>query len=114
MAINVTTYPVSIYWSDEDKGFIAIPIDLPGCSAFGETQEDALSEVHDAISGWLHAAIAAKNPIPPPSRVPEPHQHSGKVLLRLPKSLHTTLVKEAGEEGVSLNQHMVHVLAARR
>lgn len=37
--------------------------------------------------------------------------YSGKVNLRMPKSLHRDLARRAGEEGVSLNQFMVVVLA---
>jgi predicted RNase H-like HicB family nuclease len=61
-------YPVQLFWSDEDGGFIAAAPDLPGCSAFGETQIEALREVQDAIDAWLEAMSAAGNPIPAPSQ----------------------------------------------
>lgn len=37
--------------------------------------------------------------------------YSGKVNLRMPRSLHRDLARRAGEEGVSLNQFMVVALA---
>lgn len=37
--------------------------------------------------------------------------YSGKVNLRMPRSLHRDLVRRAEEEGVSLNQFMVVALA---
>ncbi len=40
-----------------------------------------------------------------------PEDYSGIALLRLPPSLHETLVKIAELEGISFNQHMVSVLA---
>lgn len=61
-------YPASVFWSDDDNGFIAIAPDLPGCSAFGDTQAVALLELHDAIRAWIAAAEKAGNPIPSPSR----------------------------------------------
>jgi predicted RNase H-like HicB family nuclease len=61
-------YPASVFWSDEDEGFIALAPDLPGCSAFGETQAAALLELQDAIRAWVAAAQKAGNPIPAPSR----------------------------------------------
>ncbi|MDN5340800.1 MAG: hypothetical protein PWQ30_1909 [Euryarchaeota archaeon] len=49
-------YAIEIFYSDEDEGFIAVVPELPGCSAFGETEEEALAEVKVAISLWLDAA----------------------------------------------------------
>ena len=37
------TYPIEIFYSEEDAGYIATFPDLPGCSAFGESENDALS-----------------------------------------------------------------------
>ena len=34
-------YAIKIFYSEEDEGFIAIVPELPGCSAFGETDERA-------------------------------------------------------------------------
>ncbi len=53
-----------IFWSEEDGGFIATAPDLPGCSAFGETPQEALAELQDAIAAWTEAAHAAGNPVP--------------------------------------------------
>ena len=37
--------------------------------------------------------------------------YSGKMVIRLPKSLHKRLKEEAQAEGVSLNQYMIYKLA---
>jgi predicted RNase H-like HicB family nuclease len=100
-------YPTRIFWSEEDAGFIAEAPDMPGCSAFGETQEEALTELNDAKIAWMEAAAAAGNPIPEPSVLPEV---SGKFLVRMPKSLHARLSMDAAREGVSLNQFVVYLL----
>ena len=47
------SYAIEIFFSDEDEGFIPTVPELPGCSAFGETEEEALSEVKVAIGLWL-------------------------------------------------------------
>ncbi|MFL5198769.1 MAG: hypothetical protein ACJ8BE_17910, partial [Microvirga sp.] len=39
-----------------------------GCSAFGETQSEAIIELQNAIKAWIAAASAAGNAIPPPRR----------------------------------------------
>ncbi len=105
-------YPAQVFWSDDDKGFIALAPDLPGCSAFGETQQDALDELQDAIEAWIGAARAAGNPVPTPSTPPRDHHHSGKILLRMPRRLHAQLAQSAKEEGVSLNQYIACLLAS--
>lgn len=45
------------------------------------------------------------------ARTKDRKAYSGKVNLRMPKSLHRALARRAEEEGVSLNQFMVVALA---
>ncbi|WP_175785432.1 type II toxin-antitoxin system HicB family antitoxin [Burkholderia ambifaria] len=106
---NPDRYPVEVFWSDEDEGFIAIAPDLPGCSAFGEDETTALAELKHAISAWKQAAQSAGNPVPPPSRRDE-SEFSGKFVLRVPKSVHRGLATSASREGVSLNQYVVSLI----
>jgi predicted RNase H-like HicB family nuclease len=42
-------YAIEIFYSKEDEGYIAVIPELPGCSAFGETEEKALDEVKIAM-----------------------------------------------------------------
>jgi predicted RNase H-like HicB family nuclease len=60
-------YPVRVWWSEDDDGWIAIAPDLPGCSAVGDTREEAVRELQVAIEGWIEAQRAVGNPIPEPS-----------------------------------------------
>ena len=60
-------YAIEIFYSDEDEGFIAVVPELPGCSAFGETEEEALSEVKVAIGLWIEVARGVGREIPEPS-----------------------------------------------
>jgi len=103
-------YPKQVFWSDEDEGFIAIAPDLPGCSAFGDSEADALAELDHAIEAWIDSAKAAGNNIPAPSS-PAPRAHSGRLLVRMPRSLHQELADGAQREGVSLNQFIIFVLS---
>jgi predicted RNase H-like HicB family nuclease len=108
MSDRARRYPVNVFWSDEDGGFIATAPDLPGSSAFGDSQTEALAQIEHAIEAWIEAANAAGNPIPEPSR-PEA-QSSGRILLRMPKSLHAELARSAKYENVSLNHYAVFLL----
>jgi predicted RNase H-like HicB family nuclease len=47
------------FYSDDDLGCIADIPDLPHCSAFGTTPEEALREVLQAKQAWLKVAHAA-------------------------------------------------------
>ena len=59
--------------SDSDGGgYAAIVPDLPGCMSDGDTPEEALGSVADAISSWLEAAHELGHAVPPPSRHPAP------------------------------------------
>lgn len=67
-------YHINIFYSDEDEGYIADIPDLKGCSAFGNTPEEALKEVLLAKSAWIEAAVAEGIPVPTPCYKPEFHQ----------------------------------------
>ena len=45
----------------------AIVPDLPGCMSDGETPEEAIVNVRDAIIAWMEAAEDVGHAIPPPS-----------------------------------------------
>jgi predicted RNase H-like HicB family nuclease len=62
----MSKYEVIIYWSDEDRAFIAEVPELPGCSAHGPTQEMALSNAQDAVRLWIDTAKDLGDPIPEP------------------------------------------------
>jgi len=49
-------------------GFAAFVPDLPGCLSDGETPEEALANVQDAIAEWIDAATELGRDIPQPSR----------------------------------------------
>lgn len=46
-------YEVVIYWSEEDRAFIAEVPELPGCAADGQTHQEALASAEAVIQEWL-------------------------------------------------------------
>jgi predicted RNase H-like HicB family nuclease len=48
-------------------GYLATVPDLPGCMSDGETPEEALRNVQEAIADWIEAAKEWKMDIPQPS-----------------------------------------------
>ena len=63
-------YHINVFYSEENKGYIADIPDLKNCSAFGTTQEEAVHEVLKAKEAWLKAALAGGKPIPAPNYCP--------------------------------------------
>jgi antitoxin HicB len=104
-------YPFSVrkLSSDEGTGYLAEALDLNGCIADGETVEEAIYNLEDAITSWIKTAQELGKPIPLPSS----ESYSGKWVIRTPKSLHRKLTELSRIEGVSLNTLTVSLLAER-
>jgi antitoxin HicB len=103
-------HAVSIKWSDEDKGYIAVIPGVEGLSAFGKTQNRALAELKIASSAFFESLKKAGRPVPDEQKA---RNFSGQLRLRLPKHLHADLSQAAEEDGISLNTYIVSLLAKR-
>lgn len=101
-------YPVTVH-TDPDGGFVAEIEDLPGCMTQAETLEDLFAAIEDARRAWIQAAYENGQDIPVPRELDE---YKGKILVRIPRTLHRNLVHAARREGVSLNQYITSLLAA--
>ncbi len=90
--------------------------ELPGCGARGSTPDDALAELDTAMKAWLTTALAENREIPMPSREASKAKagstHSGRLLVRMPSTLHEQLALAAEREQVSLNRLVTDTLAA--
>lgn len=62
---SVEVEPLS---ESDGGGFVAFVPDLPGCMSDGETPEEALANVRDAIEEWIAAARDLGHEIPAPSK----------------------------------------------
>src|SRR5207247_3258580 len=101
-------YRIVVHYSKEDEGYIAVVPELRGCSAWGETEVEAIHAVEVAAAAWLEAAKANNIEIPTPV---DEQRVSGKYALRLPPALYRELVFEAKAQGRSLNQLLVYKLS---
>lgn len=94
--------------ADPSGGYVISYPDLPGCM----TQVEALDEVGPTAEEirrlWITTQFEDGDDIPLPSY---PEEYSGKFNVRLGKSLHRRLVESAARDGVSLNQHVMALLA---
>jgi antitoxin HicB len=103
-------YSLQIKWSDEDNGYIATASELPGLSAFGKTQEEAVSELKIAAEAYLDALKESGQALPVPEKLTP---YSGQIRLRMPKSLHAKLAATAVVDDISLNTYIVSLLSER-
>ena len=62
----VHKYEIILYWSDEDRVFVAEVPELPGCIAHGDTQEAALTKAQEATQLWIDTALEFGDPVPQP------------------------------------------------
>jgi predicted RNase H-like HicB family nuclease len=96
---------------DAETGtYTAEILEFPGCIAQGDTPEEAYEHLESAAAGWIEAALDMGQEIPEPS---DPYSYSGRIALRLPRSLHRRAAQMAERDGTSLNQFLVSAIAER-
>jgi predicted RNase H-like HicB family nuclease len=94
----------------ETKTFTARILEFPGCVAQGDSVEEAYERLQSAAKSWVEAALDLGQKIPDPL---EEQIYSGRVLVRLPKSLHRQATEAARRDATSLNQFIVTAVAER-
>lgn len=100
-------YTMELIYDPEHDWFIRVK-ELPGCTSQGETPDEAVLMIKDAMQLWIEDALEQNISIPEPR--PE-ENYSGRFNLRVPTSLHRKLVELADEEGVSLNTLCISALS---
>lgn len=63
---NEFRYEVIIYWSHEDRAFIAEVPELPGCAADGATYQEAIANAEVVIQEWIETAHEIGRTVPEP------------------------------------------------
>jgi predicted RNase H-like HicB family nuclease len=94
---------------DEEYAWRATVSELPGCETRGDTPSEAAERITAAIANWVADALAEGREVPEPR---DARAYSGKLLLRMPQTLHAELAQLAEREQVSLNAYINGLLAA--
>ncbi len=101
MTIKNDHYTYRVTWSEEDKEYIGLCIELPSLSWLAKTPETALKGIRETVSDVIEDIKKNGEEIP----VPIANKHfSGKFMVRVPPEVHRHLALEAAEAGVSLNR----------
>jgi RNA polymerase sigma-B factor len=93
--------------NSEGREWTAQAEELPGCEAYGDTAEEAIRGIEAAIEEWIEDALAKGRELPDPRPTAS---YSGRLMLRMPRSLHAALSDAAEHDGVSLNQFIASSL----
>lgn len=101
------TYTRELIPEPEGGWFVRIK-ELPGCMSQGDTADDAMIMIEDAMRVWIEAELRQGSAIPEPRLEDE---FSGKFVVRVAKSLHKKISEISTDEGVSLNQWIGTTLA---
>lgn len=101
-------YSFSVQWSEEDEAYIALCVEFPGLSGIGDSAQQAIVELQVALAAAIETYQAEGWELPEPRQLSD---YNGRILVRMPKSLHGRLVQQAEVEGVSLNTFIITALA---
>ncbi len=93
--------------ADEGVYFVRFP-ELPGCMMHGDTPEEAVKLGIAVKDEWIDAACDKGWKVPEPRHAGKP---TGRLTLRVPKSLHERIIERAIDEGISQNQLIVSCLS---
>jgi predicted RNase H-like HicB family nuclease len=93
-----------------NETYFAEILEFPGCFAEGQSPDEAYRNLEKVAESWIEAALAQGQEIPEPFAI---RDFSGRIALRIPKSIHKQSVKFAEMDGTSLNQFFLTAVAAR-
>lgn len=86
--------------------------ELPDIAEYGDTFQQAYELAVDAIETTAEIMTEKRRKMPQPQITED--TYSGRVTLRIPRTLHRSLAERAEDEGVSLNHLIVCVLSMFR
>lgn len=95
-------------------GFMFTMPDIPGVMADGTTELDAIADGRESFIATVSALVDMGQEVPAPAFSVDdfmPASASGKVLARLPRSMHLQLTARAKTERVSLNSLVLAFIA---
>jgi predicted HicB family RNase H-like nuclease len=107
---DARSYTVSVQFGlyAGEECYEARVVEFPDVREYADSYAEAYDLAIDAIEILAEHLAERGVPVPPPQV--EEREFSGRVTLRLPKTLHRQLAECSGREGVSFNQHVVNML----
>jgi RNA polymerase sigma-B factor len=100
-------YHISVVVDADGRHWTARVDELPGCEGHGDSPEEAVRSIRVAMEQLIADALAKGRAVPEPR---SDSGHSGRLLLRMPQSLHRELARAAESQQVSLNHFIASSL----
>jgi antitoxin HicB len=94
---------------EEDGSYFAEVVELNGCFAAGDDPTDAVEMLRGSFEIWTEDARERGRPVPGPTALGP----NGRMLLRLPRTLHVRIARAAARDGVSVNTFVTAAVAER-
>ncbi len=92
---------------NEEGGFFARIVEVPGCMTEGETEIEAVQNLKETLEVWLQSELEQGHQIP----TPESKRYSGTFTVRTSPWLHRLAAEAAQRENVSLNEFVNEAIA---
>jgi len=93
-------YSFKIEWSDVDTCYIATVEEIPECQSNGNTPDEALYMIKDALKSHISCCLHFGDSIPEPVKIVD---YKGKIHFRTTPQKHYMLDKQAKISGESIN-----------
>ena len=91
----------------EDGGYVARVLEFPGCVSEGDTPNEAIANIEDALRLVVESMLVRGDAIPEPL---SSREYSGRLNLRIPPKLHARATEHAA---LSLNRLLSDAIAQR-
>ncbi len=104
-------YTYRAEWDPESLGYRSVCLEFPGHFAAAFTAHEAVAAMERLVEQLL--AERAEFGESPPNSLTD-HRYSGRFMVRTSRAMHSKLMVEATEQGVSFNQWVACTLAGRR
>lgn len=103
------TITVKRITEDDELLYRVTVAEFPDICSFSDTYTDAYETVIEAIGTLLEVAEEANEPMPAP--IEGQNDYSGRITLRIPKSLHRDIAIKSDIEEVSINQYLLNIIS---
>lgn len=108
------TITVKKIFVDGDYCFYASVAEVPDISTWSDRWADAYEKVIEALEMLRNDACEQGKAFPAPFSSIEKSSFSGRITLRMSRSMHAEIAHCADQDGISLNQWIVEAVAQRR